>query len=418
MIWRSFFTVLIVVAAFGAAQADDTATTTPKYHAGSRVIVIHETPLRVDDHPVKQLDPGTPLVVEEVKDGFLGVTSGREGWVDETDVVPLEKSLGPLADLLAHDADNAELHLTRAEVADELKEWDTVVADYTALIRLQPDELKYLRYRGAALAEKKEWDKALDDFNQSIKREESPVAGLMMRGWMWSEKEDYDKALADFDEAMKHDPDAETKAEILRYRATVNLDRKEYDKAIADMTEALKLNPASSTLYLTRAHINTEAGKLEKAIADYSSALWITPGDSTIYSARGEAFRRNNEMRAALSDLKAAVEYAPENATAQNNLAWLLATCPDEKIRNGKSAIEHAQKADELTEHKESWIIDTLAATYAETGDFDKAVECQQNAIKLAGQDEKLLKDLREHLELYQQKKPFRDLPDPKPAGN
>src|SRR5215471_19037131 len=129
---KNYLSFLLFVAAVAAARADDTAATAPKYHAGSRVIVIHETPLRVDDHPVKQLDPGTALLVEEIKDGFLGVTSGRQGWVDETDVVPVEKSIGPLTDLLAHDADNVELHELRADVADELKDYDTMVADYTA----------------------------------------------------------------------------------------------------------------------------------------------------------------------------------------------------------------------------------------------------------------------------------------------
>ena len=79
-----------------------------------------------------------------------------------------------------------------------------------------------------------------------------------------------------------------------------------------------------------------------------------------------------------------ALELEPESAEAANILAWLLATSPDGKLRNAKEAVERAEKANELTHHGDSAMIDTLAAAYAEAGRFDDARKWIAEAIKLA----------------------------------
>ena len=68
-----------------------------------------------------------------------------------------------------------------------------------------------------------------------------------------------------------------------------------------------------------------------------------------------------------------------------NNKAWLLATCTDKRYRDGKKALELATKSCELTEWKNCYSLATLAGAYAETGDFDKAVQWEEMALK--GQD-------------------------------
>ena len=88
-------------------------------------------------------------------------------------------------------------------------------------------------------------------------------------------------------------------------------------------------------------------------------------------------------------------------------MAWELATCPHAKLRDGNCAIESATKACELTGWKNAYPIDTLAAAHAEAGDFDAAVRSQNRAIELMT-DEKKKDGLRKCLELYQQKKPYR----------
>ena len=89
-------------------------------------------------------------------------------------------------------------------------------------------------------------------------------------------------------------------------------------------------------------------------------------------------------------------------------LAWLLATAPDDKVRDGKRAVELAKTACELTEHKNGGYLDTLAAAYAEAGDFKNAVEWQEKAIKAGDMPIKDMDAAKKRLELFKNKKPYR----------
>lgn len=85
----------------------------------------------------------------------------------------------------------------------------------------------------------------------------------------------------------------------------------------------------------------------------------------------------------------------------------MLATCSDEKVRDGKRAVDLATKACELEKWKEPNCLDTLAAAYAEAGKFEDAVKWQDKAIDLCT-DSTLIGEFGERLKLYKDKKPYR----------
>ena len=94
-----------------------------------------------------------------------------------------------------------------------------------------------------------------------------------------------------------------------------------------------------------------------------------------------------------------------------NNLAWVLATSPEDKLRNGKRAIELAKQACEVTEYKQAHILSTLAAGYAETGDFETAITWSKKAVESGGDE--LKGQLTKELESYEDKKPWREAAPP-----
>ena len=99
-----------------------------------------------------------------------------------------------------------------------------------------------------------------------------------------------------------------------------------------------------------------------------------------------------------------------ENVNGQNAIAWVLATSNDPAIRNGKEAEKWAQKAIAATDPTNAFILDTLAAAYAEQGDFAAAVSTQEKAVSmLTKQDASKSKEFDDHLKSYQDKKPWRD---------
>jgi len=101
-----------------------------------------------------------------------------------------------------------------------------------------------------------------------------------------------------------------------------------------------------------------------------------------------------------------------EGKTADlNELAWRWATAAIPEARDGAAAVRFAQKAVELTNRKDPGLVDTLSAAYAETGQFEKAVAAELEAISLLKNSSPppgTLKDYEGRLELYQHKRPYR----------
>jgi tetratricopeptide (TPR) repeat protein len=93
---------------------------------------------------------------------------------------------------------------------------------------------------------------------------------------------------------------------------------------------------------------------------------------------------------------------------ALNKVAWRLATCPDAAVRDGPAAVAYAEKAVAATNRKNAAFLDTLAAGYAEVGDFAKAISVEKEATALAP-DAWLMKQLAARLQSYELNAPYRE---------
>lgn len=136
-------------------------------------------------------------------------------------------------------------------------------------------------------------------------------------------------------------------------------------------------------------------GEGEEAIADITKAIELQP-DASLYAVRGSFHHMAKDYAKARDDYLTGINLNPNAPHSYNNLAWLEATCPNANFRDGKSAVEHATKACQLTGFKRSDYVGTLAAAYAEVGDFE-------TAVKLAEQIED------ENLESYRAGEPVRE---------
>ena len=138
-------------------------------------------------------------------------------------------------------------------------------------------------------------------------------------------------------------------------------------------------------------------------------AIQIDPKYAMAYYNRGNAYRKLGQYQQAMKDYDQAVRLDPKYAGAYNNIAWILATCPDSIYRDGKRAIELAGKALELK--KSASYFDTLAAAYAEDNRFKDAIRTQKKAMELLKKEEKMEKpeEFKERLESYKSGKPWRE---------
>ncbi len=251
-------------------------------------------------------------------------------------------------------------------------------------------------------------DQALDFYSELLK--ENPTAAYWhIRAIAWMEKGDYEKAIKDFTESIRLDSQS---ASSFIYRGSLWLDKGEYDKAIEDFTETIRLEPKNAMAYFVRGNAWDAKGSDDKAIQDYTVAIRLNPEDGAAYNNRGNVFGDIGDYKRALADFSEAIRLDPRLTEPYHNIARLRATCPSEDFRDGKEAIEFAKVACEHSGWKSYETLDTLAAAYAESGDFENAKKWQKKAVDLApiGKKPKLLTQLV----LYEQGKPYREQPKKK----
>jgi len=181
-------------------------------------------------------------------------------------------------------------------------------------------------------------------------------------------------AKRDLDAALQADP---TFWPALVVRAQIFAGQGKYDLAIQDCNEALRQYPTFVDPSLLRATINSLFGKYAEALKELNYVISLHPQSVIL----GRALKQR---------------------------AWLQATCPNPAFRNGQQAIKDAKAACSISEWRDENTIDTLAAAYAETGDFDSAVRYAAQALAVKGIAPIDQKHIQKHLTLFQQHQPIR----------
>jgi Flp pilus assembly protein TadD len=196
---------------------------------------------------------------------------------------------------------------------------------------------------------------------------------------------------------------------LRRTRARVRQLNGDLDGAVGDLVAAAALDPASPGILHQRALVHIDREDFENALRDLNEAAEIATEDAAILCARAGVRVRTRRFADAVADYENALPHDGRRGTARNGLAWLLATCSDANVRDGRRAVTLAEDAVEGSKRKNASYLDTLAAAYAEAGRFDDAVRVQQEAL---GDREFHLSSgnaANERLEMYRQRKAYRE---------
>tara|TARA_B110000483_G_scaffold243173_1_gene331691 strand:+ start:1199 stop:2890 length:1692 start_codon:yes stop_codon:yes gene_type:complete len=156
-----------------------------------------------------------------------------------------------------------------------------------------------------------------------------------------------------------------------------------------------------------------EAGHLDD-VADYIVRAHAKLLDHKEYPLMltwvAEEYIKKGQSQHAMAFYRTALLTGHDNPLILNNIAWQLSTHKDASIRDGKLAVKWATQAAKLTNNKEPGYLDTLAAAYAEVGEFDQAQKIAKYAIFLAKQQNKneLIPGLEKAIDLYSKRQPMR----------
>ncbi|BBO73663.1 hypothetical protein DSCW_10800 [Desulfosarcina widdelii] len=123
-----------------------------------------------------------------------------------------------------------------------------------------------------------------------------------------------------------------------------------------------------------------QAGEYDAAIKAFTITIETVPHDYEALSNRAVAWYHKKTYDRAIDDATRALEINPYYSVGANQLAWMLATCPDPRYRDGTRAVALAEKV--VQRFPEANFMDTLAAAYAEAGNMEAAVRVQQMAVE------------------------------------
>ncbi len=269
---------------------------------------------------------------------------------------------------------------------------------------------------GLVLASQGKSAEAAAQYTEALRLDPGSAAAHTNLGLVFYHRGQYAEAVAQYQEALRLNPDsaeAHTNLGLVLYR------RGQHAEAVAQYQEALRLDPGSAGACTNLGVALAHRGQYAEAVAQYVKALRCDPDNVETCTNLGMALAHQGKYAEAAAQYAEAIRLNPGSVEAYNNRAMLLAACPVATHRDGPRAVEAATRACALTEWKQPGCLDTLAAAYAEAGDFDAAIAWQTRAIELLGDERKEERnEFRSRLALYSARKPYREpLAGPSPAG-
>jgi tetratricopeptide (TPR) repeat protein len=262
----------------------------------------------------------------------------------------------------------------------------------------------YYFQAGATNLDKKEWNLALANYEKALLLTSNKVEAYEGLGAAYFLSGDLEDAITTFTHVVQIAP---KNAMAYLNRGNVYRAAGIYDLAISDCNECILLDPANSLAYGCRAAAFFHETNNDNAISDLTKCLKLTPNDVNALVFRGDIYFKTKQYKKALPDYERAIKI--DHNRASNDVAWFLATCPDAAMRNGARAVKYATTACQLSGWQDPKPIDTLAAAYAETGDYEKATEYEKKAVALYGIKDHLLQEMQKRISLYAAERPYRD---------
>lgn len=326
-----------------------------------------------------------------------------------------EKAVADLEVVAEKTGDNPAIVTALAEALMNLKRFDDALKYADQLIQQQPRATLGYNLRARVHVMQDDMKAAIKDLDEALGVNANDLAALMMRARLHAIEGNDDKAKADVDKLLRLRPDLE---QGILLRSMIAAQNKNFGEAIADIQTLLQSDPTNAEYRLQMATYMVADKRPRRAIEVLTSIIeGITDTKDedqkdvkqTALRARGDALLSVGKHADAVKDYEEALKLDPDDSGVLNNFAWVLATSPEDGVRNADRSIELGLKACELTNYEKPHILSTLAAGYAEKGDWETAIKWADKAVELGGDDEEVGTQLKEELDSYKEKKPWRE---------
>lgn len=315
--------------------------------------------------------------------------------------------------LLKQDPTNQAIAQVAVEQLVSMDRTDDALALLNETIQANPSEGLY-RLRGIILRAEGKEDEALADFGKALAMQPKDPLSLLQRAEISLGRGDVKSAKRDLNEAIRVEPRVADSVAAVRIRCFIAVEEGRIVDAINDMNLIVQANPEDTFWTLQLANLYLQDKRPRKAIELADSVLTRDPKNVSALRTRADTLLGLGDHAAAIKDyelaLTADIESPNQRSGILNNFAWVLATSPKDELRDGQRSLKLATEAAELTGFKEAHILSTLAAAYAETGNFEEAIKWSTKAVELGREEEHdQIEQLEEELKSYRQNKPWRE---------
>jgi tetratricopeptide (TPR) repeat protein len=288
---------------------------------------------------------------------------------------------------------------------------DEAIAHFRQALETKPDDAEIHYNLGVALAHRGQIEAAIAQYRRAVELKPGYAEAHNNLGVALAGRGQAAAAIAEYRKALEMKPDYAEAHNNLGV-ALAGLGR--FEEALAEYRKAIEIKPDYAMAHYRLGLTLAGRGEVAAAIAQYRKALEIKPDYAAAHGNLGLALAGVGRVVEAIAEYRTVLKINPREAAAYNNLAWLCATYPDRKFRDGAQAVTLARRAVELSPGNPDYL-DTLAAAYAEAQRFPEAVQTGRKALDLARQQHQpaLAESIRAKLRLYEAGTPFRQPPLP-----
>ncbi|MCA9186757.1 MAG: tetratricopeptide repeat protein, partial [Planctomycetales bacterium] len=317
-----------------------------------------------------------------------------------------DQAIDDFLHLLATNHGDVDTLQALAQALANQEKYGEAIARLGEAIELDPQSSASYTIRARIRAVQERPEDALKDLDKALDLNSRDLNALILRAQLRSSDGKLESAMSDVERILRLRPEL---PEALLMRSLIHAGMGHFNNAIRDLRVVMNANPDNVQLklqlasYLVLQHRPMEAIEVYSDIIDNAQRV---PTDA--YRGRGDVLLSVGKHAQAINDYEKVLSEDPKDGSVLNNLAWVLATSPVDDLRNGERAIEFAKRACDETQYHAPHMLSTLAAAYAETGDFSTAIEWSQKAVDLEDGDVK--RQLSEELQSYRDGKPWREM--------
>ena len=356
----------------------------------------------------------------------------------------LDEAIAQLQAAIRLEPGYAEAYNSLGVVLDKRGQLDEAISQFQAAIRLKADYAEAYYNLGNVLSRKHQLDGAISQYQEALRLKANYAEAHNNLGFALGQKGRTGEAVVEFQEAVRLRPEyaeahynlgtalgreGRTGEAIGQYREAIRL-RPEYaeaydnlakllagegrlDEAVSCYRAEIGLKPGAVDAEGNLGNVLAAQGRYAEADREYEAVLRLVPNSAQGHLRYGQALAAEHRYGAAKGEYEKVLELHPGHREASERLAWLLATCPEASLRDGKEAVELAEGVRAPGGNESPQFLDTLGAAYAEAGEFEKAVETARRALELPATkgDPSLAEGIQTRLKLYEAKTPYHERP-------